>query len=997
MSFLAVLVLAAFSIRNIAVTLLPDIDIPTISIYASYPDHSASEIEQSVLAPLRQNIQQVGGLETLESKAADEQGILTARFPYGKDIDLAFVEVNEKLDLAINSLPEDLKRPVVIKTKASDIPTLYLSVRYRDILDASGDKVTLSEFSSRTVRRRLEQLPSVSMADITGTVSSHIEMIPDEKRMQSLGITHQNLQQAIADANISLGNIRVRERDYEYLIRVGRPINSLDDLKNTPLKIKGRVFYLRELADIHFAESEPEGIFTTDGAPGINMAIFKDFNARMSTFQEEVGDVITELESTHTDLVFHTNRDQAQLLNLSISGMRTALWLGCLLATVIVFFFYRDRRIPVIIGIVTPLSLAISVLFLYLFGLSINIISLSGIIMGIGMMIDNGIIILDNITQEARSGQTMEEACIRGTNEMAMPLLSSMLTTCAVFLPLIFLSDLAGALFYDQALSVSICLLVSYIVAIIFIPVLFFRMFRDKPMKIQTEDSRPNGIRRAYDKGFHFTFERSVLFSITVVIVLGGGVLAYQNLKKEKMPALPRTSMQLSVLWNTPLSTQNMDDRIEKLHKALSSQVVDFQAYIGPQQFVLNNHYQLDGESSNIFLSFTSPGELPQIKSRINLFFRENYPEAVVEINPDRDIFEIIFPSTSEETVLAYYHNQNREEKALEQHYDLKEEWAGTFGIDIRSDPPTREVVVLRSRDRQLLRYDMNKNYLLEVISQNINKVQLSELGQMDRDVPIVLTKNQTGLSELFGNIRVQNNEGQTFTIDHFFNTSTRQRMKYIYADQRGPYIPEKIVQANLEKLDEAITARKKEFPTENFSIRSSVMENRAMVREISLALLVAILLLYLIIAAQFESLVTPFIVIMEIPVSIAGALLALWLTGSTINAMSMIGMVVTIGIIINDSIIKIDTINRLHLSGIPLKEATHIGGQKRLYPILMTSLTTILAMTPYLIGDSFGTVLQKPLAISLIGSMIVGTLVSLFFIPKLYYWMKYSSQKLEK
>lgn len=987
MTFLAIVMLAVFSIRKISITLLPDIDIPTISVLAHYPDHSAMEVEQSVMAPLRQSIQQVGGVERLESKASDEQGRLTVHFPYGKDIDLAFIEVNEKLDLAINALPAGIDRPIVVKTKASDLPAVYLTIRYKDSLQ-TGSQMELSEFASRTVRRRLEQLPSVAMADLTGELSSHISLVPREHLMRSLSITHLDLQNAIQRANLTLGNILVRERQYEYRIRIGKPLQSLDDLKNTPLKIGDQVFLIRELTDVSLVESEPQGRFLDQSMPAFNLALFKDYSARMSEFQVETDNTLADLRSSHPDIVFHQNRDQARLLDLSINDMETTLWLGCLLATVIVFFFYRDIRIPVIVGIVTPLSLAISILFLYLAGLSVNIVSLSGIILGIGMMIDNGIIILDNIVQESVSGASTEEACIQGTNEMILPLLASMLTTCAVFLPLIFLSDLAGALFYDQAVAVSICLGVSYLVSVVFIPVTYYRLFRNKPVRVKKRNNNQHWMRRAYDAGFHFSFDRGAWIVVVVLVVLAGGYAAYTSLEKETMPALPRHSFQVEIQWNEALPLDRMVRYVRDLHVYIDLEVEDFQAYLGPQQFVFNDHYRLDRESANLFISFADPDQKTEIQNEIRHWFQTSHPQAEVEFLPDRDLFEIIFPSEVQSNYVAFYHNTITDGEALKSHRSLKDQWARQEGVWIQSDPARAEVVILKTDDLKMLRYGIDKNYALEVIAQHLQELRLAEIAQMDRDVAIVLTSGQKGIDQLFTDIQVINDQNQSFPLDQFFYTTTGQRMKYVYADQRGQYIPEVIRPEDLPAIPAAIANRKADHPTENFRLFSPLQENRELMGEMAIALLVSILLLYLIVAAQFESLLTPLIIIMEIPISLAGALIALWLMGISLNAMALIGMVVTIGIIINDSIIKVDTITRMHRSGVSLKEAIHMGGQKRLFPIIMTSLTTILAVIPYMFGDSIGVVLQKPLGVSLIGSMFVGTLVSLFFIPKLYYWM---------
>jgi len=476
-SLTAFLILGLITTGLIPVSLLPPVDIPSVTVKVTHEDMNAADIENTVVSRMRQHLLHVNGLEHIESRTSDGQSIITMRFRYGTDIDFSAMEVNEQVDAMMSWFPEGMDRPRVIKASASDIPVFDLAVAYRD--EAREDMLALSEFARQTLRRRTEQLPSVALADMSGSVFPQIVITPEPHKMQAMGVTTSDLISTFRNHNARLGSITLRDGHYQYAVNIRSQAHTPEEIGNILLKSGKRLLRLKDIAHVAIEEQPPEGSFLINNRRGIVFSIIKNNNARMQDLEDEFETLLQSFRNDYPHLAFSRSRDQTQLLNVSVVNLQQNLGYGFLLAFAMMFIVLGSLRAPFLMGITIPASLVITMLVFYLTGISINIVSLSGLVLGAGMMIDNSIIVIDNITQYRRRGKTLLPACIHGTNEVIRPLLSSVLTTCAVFVPLVFLSDLSGALFYDQAIAIAIGLSVSLLVSIMIIPVLYHLMFKN--------------------------------------------------------------------------------------------------------------------------------------------------------------------------------------------------------------------------------------------------------------------------------------------------------------------------------------------------------------------------------------------------------------------------------------------------------------------------------------------------------------------------------------
>lgn len=987
----ALLCLSFMASRQLEVSLLPDIGIPEITILVDAPSYAPLEVEQKILFPMRRYLNAINGLQDLSCSAGWGLGQLHLRFDYGRDVDKVFIETNEMVDLSMNSLPAGIERPRVIKTRAEDLPVYYLTLKYNTDYQ-EGNFLQLSEYAKEVLRRRLEQLPGVALVDVHGVKNMQVAISPDENRLLALGLTQEDLQKALQDNQINFNSTIIKERQYQYLVRIGKSITGTKEIQNVRLVVGSRIVKIGDLAQVGFEEQTATGSFEDDGQPAISLAIIKNPGASLNDLETNLHSICQEIQEERPDIKISITRDQTKLLRFTLNNLKTSLFSGCLLAIGIVFFFYSQWRIPILIGIIIPISLLISLLFFKGLGLSLNMISLSGLLLGLGMMIDNGIIVLDNISQEWIGNVGIEEACIKGTNEMITPLLTSMLTTCSVFFPLFMISGIAGALFWDQALAVSVGLVTSYLVSITLLPTLYFGLLKNRRVEnIQKSTLFTRSLTRLYNRGFNFTFRYPGLILVAIGLFIFLACLASIHLPLARFPTLPEEAFEVNIDWNAPIQPEISAQRIDRIFEKIEA---PWQAHIGVSQYLLNALYQGEINGASIYVKIPVQEDPDTLKSNIRQRLHEFFPEARISFTPEKTPFEMLFPTPDQTIILRCFIDGHEEDAAQNIYQKIFQEIKELPGIQDIYDPDYDKTYFIQPDLQKLMYYNVDENHLIAELKKMLGEHKIMELKSFQYSVPVVIKGDWTGIEEIRQKGQVENRQGTLIPMHQLIDIHASRSMRKILASKAGRFWPIWIHTLQPERIEKHIAQIERQFPSLKIEIDGSYKANKLLISEIIRALLVSLLLLYFLLTAQFESFLQPFIVLLEIPISLSGALVFLWMFGATINMMSLIGMVVTMGIVINDSIIKVDTINRLRRAGLSVKEALHQGGLKRINPITMTSLTTILAVVPFFWGSDWGNMLQRPLAISLVGSMLVGTIVSLYIIPLLYFWIYKNQEK---
>ncbi|MDR1882064.1 MAG: efflux RND transporter permease subunit [Prevotella sp.] len=1012
MAFTALFILGVITYMNIPVSLLPDIAIPEITVQVSGQNTSARELENTVVSRIRQQLMQVGRLRDIRSETRDGSAVIHLDFEYGANTDLAFIEVNEKIDAAMNYLPREVDRPRVIKASATDVPVSGLSLTLRsdscfEQTDISGF-IELGEFAENVIRRRFEQLPQVAMIDISGLMKKQITITPDKKMLDVSGLSLSELEGALNNNNVDPGSMVVKDGYYEYVIRFTSILRTIEDIRNIYVRKNDRIYQLKDLAEVKFAPEKEKGMFIYNGKRAIILSVIKQSEENMSNMQAAMNEVVEQFRKDFPEIEFNVTQNQTELLDYTISNLRQNLILAFIFVLLVSVIFLKDGRSAVIIGLGLFISLVISLLFFYLFRVSLNVVSLTGLILASGNMIDNSIIVTDNIGQYRKRGRHITESCVDGTNEVSAPMLSSVLTNISVFFPLIFLSGIAGAIFFDQAFSVTVGLLVSYMTGIMLLPVLYKLVYSIKaPLFIQKRrrkeekrEEKESLAERIYHSGIHWIFSHKALTGIAMLAVFPVCLWLFAIIPKEKMPDIGQNEMMVHIEWNENIHIQENYERCLKFFSELSSLTRENSGFAGQQQFLLNRKRDLTSTEAEAYVRTDTPEDIPELKKSILKYFSTSYPRALITFSPVGTIFEKIFATGDAELVVEYYTTDKTRIIDAKTMHSIEKDLTDKTG-EAPVGGSFRRQLNLRIDREKLLLYNIPYDLVYRTLRTAFKENQFATLRSQQQYLPVILGDEEKTVRDIIENTLIEtsvNTDGtkNKMALSAFVSSTPASDLKTIVAGKAGEYIP--FYYYETDKAAEIVrTVQDDDAKDAGWEIGFSgdFFSNKKMMNEMMLILFVSVILMYFILAAQFEDFKQPLIVLLEIPVDVAAALGLLVITGHTLNLMSAIGIVVTCGIIINDSILKVDAMNRLRKEGMPLMEAIHEAGRRRLKAILMTGMTSIVCMLPLLFSNDLGSNLEKPLAIATIGGMMIGAPVSLFVVPLVYWWIYKKNEEL--
>lgn len=1011
MVIIALVTVGIFAVRTIPISLMPDIDIPQITVQVDMPGYSALEMEEKVVAPLRGQLARVSGLKSLRSDARMDAGTLLLKFEPGSDIGLLFIDVNEKVDMAMGSMPKEMSRPRVIKASATDIPAFYIDISFRH--ERRGERASarfsqLSDFARNVVSRRIEQLPSTAMVDISGLTSSEIVCMPDEEKMLSLGITQRELQTTLAAHDIQLEALSVTDGLYRYNVHFDSQILTIDDVRHVYLNHDGRLLQLQDLCRIEERPAQRKGILRHDGKNCVTLAVIKQSDCQMDDLREAVDGVLSDLRAAYPDISFDVTRDQTELLAYSIGNLEWNLVAAAFFTLLVLLYFMRNWRMALLVALSIPLSLLMTLLCFRLLGISLNIISLSGLILGVGMIVDNSIIVIDNVMQKLRAGQTLSDAVCQGASEVFTAMLSSVLTTCSVFVPLVFISGMAGALFYDQSMGVTLALFASLIVAMVVLPVYFCVLYKKvhaRPASPSRYGSRHSSwtqhghrpIFRWYERTQAWMFRHARLCIALFCLAVPGIVLLFFAADKRQLPTLDYSDAILHIDWNAGISVEENDRRLCELMDRHTKDIEATTTMAGMQDFLLSHTRDITSSEALVYFKCPSVAAFHAVCDSIASDLHRRYPDASLTFSPSGNLFDLIFSSDEPDLEILVQSREGHRPKVSQ---------AEAFTDTLRSHFPrmaipsvvTEEHLELVADIEQMTVYKISYDQLRSRLTDMLGHNKVLQINQGAGSVPVLMGASTSDRRAIMGGT-ITNADGVSVPLSYLLRERLVNGYKHVYGSEGGDFHPIRIMASarDVRELMAFVDSYARQHDDLSFSYSGGYFSSRQLVAQLVWVLGVSLLLLFFVLAAQFESLVQPCIILSEIVVDVFMVTLVLWLLGESLNVMSMTGMVVMCGIVINDSILKIDTINQHRRRGLTLLRAIVLAGHERLMPIIMTSLTTLLSLLPFLSRGSIGADMQYPLSLAIMVGMVVGTLVSIFFVPLVYYFIFHGRQPVRR
>ncbi len=977
------LVLATINLLYLPSSFLPDIDVPRIKLLIENPVASAQQLEQNITQELRHKLAQLQSLENLESTTVNGLSEIKLEYNIGTDIEEAFLEVSERLE-EVNNLIEDHKSNIkLIKERAIDIPALYVNF-YFNRRDAS-DYLLLSNWI-RTTIKNLEKFREIALIDVTGLRNTSIQINLDKRKMIALGIEEKDIRKALKNSNSGLKMIKLREGSIISSISYGNLISSFDQLKKIGIQTNHSVIRLDQIANIEYDVELDHSYYYFNGKPAIGLAIILKPNVDTKALIDKINRAITNRVQNIQGLLYSITQNQLTELRRIIGQLQVTLLIGCSLTFLLMLFFLGKWDIALVCCFTIVFSLLITLLCFSLFSITINLISLFGLILSVGLMIDNAIIITDNIGQHMQvNPYDRMKACILGTNEVASSLITSNLTTCIIFLPITLLNDLSGTLFGSQATVICIGIAISLLTGLILIPTLIVLF------KLSLQPTKNEKLfylfRRTHNTIFSNPLPTLILISAFIAFSC---FLGYQ-LKVEKLPQLKESEVVLTIIWSNNIGKTANLKRTTTLLDKLSIPGLESAASIGPQDFVFDNH-QLKDYETKVYFKCNSPQEVDQLKNELTYLITNSWKNTYFYFEQKKSILTSIFNINNKYLYACIRPKRNNTiddptlYSALRQDAKFQKSLASPISL------PIEESVQIALNLKNMLLYEVSIENMVDKLKGLTHVEAITHLRNVQPPIPIQFHTSSNHISAILHSETVKNSSGKLIPIKLLIKLTKRISLKEINADLEGEYLRVPIYANNESKTIRSLLNYFVNHSQFDITFKGGTNAAKVSNNQLVIVFLASIFLLYFILTAQFESFIIPLIILVELPVSLGGSIIALFILGESLNVMSIIGMIVMLGIVINDSIIKIDTINKSIRNGEGLKSALLLAGERRLKAILMTSLTTVLSITPLLFTENQGSNLQIPLGISIIGGLVLGTFISLYVVPLFYYYFKRNS-----
>jgi HAE1 family hydrophobic/amphiphilic exporter-1 len=1029
----AIVLFGMVSLSRLKVNLLPDISYPTITVRTELTGAAPVDIENLLTKPIEESVGVIRNVRTVRSVSRSGQSDVTLEFLWGTDMDVAGVDVREKVDIL--DLPLEASRPLLLRFDPSSEPIMRLGLlRKDDALDSNSSEANLKalrRLAEDRIKNDLEAEEGTAAVKVSGGLEDEIQIQVDQQKLSQLGISIRHIAERIRAENVNLSGGRLEEGSQRFLVRTINEFQTVDEFAGAIVaNVADRPVYLRDVATVTRGHKDREAITRVNGRESVELAIYKEGDANTVQVATRIEQRLERLrESLPGELELVEIYDQSKFISAAIQQVTSAAIIGGLLAIMVLYGFLRDSRATTIIAVSIPVSVIGTFLLMYSNDVSLNIMSLGGVALAVGMLVDNAIVVLENIVRKREQGEGILDAARNGTAEVSTAVVAATLTTIAVFFPMVFISGIAGQLFRDQALTVTFALIFSLIVALTLIPMLaalgtgaryeesgeysppgrftravayvvrmfgvlfagvawLFRMILWVPGRVL--QGFYTIVAKGYEPLLHWSLNHRAVVVGGAAAIFAATMLLIPRLGTELIPQLSQGEFSVD-LRLSPGAPLNETDRAIQTAEAVTRDIEDVEISYS----VAGTGNRLDanpvdaGENTGTLSLTLKAGSARAEEERVMDAMREELatlPGVQYEFSRP-SLMSFASPLTIEvsgydlEALEAVNQSLLESLAASGRFTDLKttielgnpeiqilfdQERAASLGLAVRD---IADRVVANVRGELATRYTWrDKKIDVLVRSVDTRQASIDEIRQL-----IVNPASERPVTlEAVADVRVARGPAEIRRV-------AQERVAIITANlafgDLGAAAEEAETIINRTVMPNGVSAM---VSGQNEEMQDSF-------RSMQFALALAIFLVYLVMASQFESLVHPFVILFTIPLALVGAVLALFVTGTTVNVVAFIGVIMLAGIVVNNAIVLVDLINQLQARGIEKMAAIAEAGKARLRPILMTTLTTALGLLPMAIGFGEGSEVRTPMAITVIGGLLVSTLLTLIVIPVVY------------
>jgi HAE1 family hydrophobic/amphiphilic exporter-1 len=1034
MFMVAIVLFGMVSLSRLKLNLLPDISYPTVTVRTELTGAAPVEIENLLTKPIEEAVGVVRNVRLVRSVSRSGQSDVTIEFLWGTDMDIAGIDVREKLDVLF--LPLEAERPLLLRFDPSSEPIVRIGLLNTE---TEGADTAASEASLKALRRLaedrikadLEAQEGTAAVKVSGGLEDEIQIRVDQQKLSQLGISINQVADRIRAENVNLSGGRLEEGNQRFLVRTLNEFQSVDEFRDAIVAyVDDRPVYLRDVATVERGHKDREAITRVRGQESVELAVYKEGDANTVQVARRIDQRLASLRDTLPDNIELVKvYDQSTFISSAVDNVRIAAILGGLIAIFVLYGFLRDSRATTIVGIAIPVSVIGTFLLMYTNDISLNIMSLGGIALAVGMLVDNSIVVLENIVRKKEQGEGIIEAAQNGTAEVGSAVVAATLTTIAVFFPMVFISGIAGQLFRDQALTVTFALIFSLIVALTLIPMLASLGARSR--YDEGDDGKPAGrftrmiafvirmlgyvffairklfwvllwpptwilqrlyrmIAAVYPGLLRWSLEHRWTVVVAAAVIFVGSMALIPRLGTELIPQFSQGEFDVDLRLSPGAPLYETDQAIQMAQRAASEiEAVELNYSVAGTGNRLDANPIDAGDNSGTLSVKLQPGAGRDAENSTMEAMRGELSRLPgVQYEFSRPAL-LSFTSPLQIEISGYdLDSLARVSDAVVQRMSASDRFSDIRTTIERGNP---EIQIVFDQERAA-KLGLAVRDIADRVVANVRGELATRYTWRDKKIDVLVRSVDTRESSIeeIRRLIVNPSSDRPITLNAVADVSVSQGPSEIrrVAQERVA-----IVTANLAYGDLGAAAAEARRIVRSIAMPAGVAaivsgqseEMQESFDSMQFALILAIFLVYLVMASQFESLIHPFVILFTIPLALVGAVLALFITGTTISIVALIGVIMLAGIVVNNAIVLVDLINQLRAQGSERFDAIMEAGRARLRPILMTSLTTALGLLPMAMGVGEGSEVRTPMAITVIGGLVVSTILTLLVIPAVY------------
>lgn len=990
MIVIGIIALGIVSLRGLIIDLLPEIDLPIAVVATSYPDAAPEDVENIISRPIESSVSSIEGIETIQSQSQAGSSLVVLMFKNGVDLDQSLLDVREKIDQVKGALPDRAGDPSIIRFSPDALPVMWVGL-------TGDDPEALTELADSEVVPYLERQEGVASVTVEGGKNREIQLILDQQKLKQYGISAQNVSQAISSTNSSTSVGSVDKGNKDLQLRVVGDYESVDDIKETIIQTEaGATIHVEDVAEVKDTFKETEELTLVNGKPSLVLSVMKKTDGNTVDVANLVKDGIIDLgETLPEDVNLDVVIDTSEIIEMSVDSVISNILIGGAISIFILLLFLKSIRATIVIGVSIPIAVISTFILMYFTGESLNVLTLGGLALGIGMMVDSSIVILENIYSYRQRGYSLFESATKGASELTPAVIASTTTTLVVFLPIVFVKGIASDLFTPLALTVSFSLIASLIVAITLVPMLSSKLLSKAMEQDDQEywfDRFLGKVNRGYKSVLRWVLghRKTTVFGTMIAIVASLALIPF--IGAEFIPASDQGQIEVSIETEPGSSFSHTKTIVEQVSEKLGEYddviETDFLS-IGGDGFGGGGG---SVNTASVIIQLVPPKDRDEKDKQIVKKMDEtmqDIPGATIEVGAMDSGMSFGDPISIE---LSGPEHEVLRELADEVVAEI-EEVEGVYnptssaakGVPQMTITVDDEKAALYGLDDQQISGQIALQFTGQVVS------QYREAGT-EMDISMYFPEDERGTINDVQSMNIQSPTGVSIPLDEVATLKEMQGPVTLSRQNQQAQlnVSTDIMDRDLSSVagdvEKKIEAMAENFPEGySYNMGGEFEDMVDSFSDLALALIFSIFLVYAVMAIQFENFLFPFIIMFSMPATVIGVLGGLFITGLPLSIPGFIGVIMLAGIVVNNSIVLVDYINILRKRGMDRYDAILEAGRSRLRPILMTTLTTVLAMVPLGLALGEGAELQQPLAITIIFGLTVSSIFTLLLIPVVY------------